>query len=172
MFALVVDGIRLIICLFFFPKSFPGTLKSRLTVFGGGGEGDTAALLFVRSNSIMARPKINNSPKSFTAVPCIQCSSVVVRVHNNNNNNNDITLSRMRRGIKTSWRVTISFCSEKGWSARCRALISKSSVYTPPPSQYTQMCSINNILLYRVVESVSDNLSTLVKTCMWIAWCY
>jgi len=71
----------------------------------------------------------------------------------------------MRREIKSHWRVTISFCREKGWGACCRALISKSAVYTPPPSQYTQMRSVINILLlYRVVESVSDNLSALVKT--------
>lgn len=113
----------------------------------------------------MARPKINNSPKSFTAAARFQCCSVVIRVHNNNNNNNDITLSRIRRGIKSRWRVTISFCREKGWSARCRALISKSGVYTPPHSQNTQMRSVINILLlYRVVESVSDNLSAFVKT--------
>lgn len=82
------------------------------------------------------------SPHTFPATVevCAYC------LHNNNSNsfsNNDITLSRMRQGIKSRPRVTISFCRAKRVGARCRALISKLGAYTLPPR-----LAVYNIRIY------------------------
>lgn len=117
----------------------------------------------------MARPRKSTivrkvlSPHTFPETLAVVCACCVHNNNSNSNNNNDITLSRMRRGIKSLPRVTISFCRAKRVGARCRALISKLGALYPFVQSYIiSYVSIVHVvfyvylhLLYRVVESVA-----------------
>jgi len=125
-------GTYLIIC--FFPQILPGPSEIPINGFPGW---EHTTLLFVRSNNIMARPRKSTivrkvlSPHTFPETLAVVCACCVHNNNSNSNNNNDITLSRMRRGIKSLPRVTISFCRAKRVGARCRALISKLGALYP-----------------------------------------